>query len=234
MKKVVLFILLATIVTAQDWLGGQLTQDQYDQVLCEREKRLGSIKKYDGFVCCLNTNDNNYCENDEPFIGECFNGVCLWPTNTFIPWYAWRYHETPCVNRGFLVGKEYDSVMEAAGCSKKDTYWCCSNDVFAPTGNKLVPKPGHPRNSPEITGALMVLNNNKWLALEKGQYRYQAPEQRVLASERARCAAGGGAIRIIDPKYGSFFYDIRNIHEGIRAFYLTETEVIPLITWCTK
>lgn len=235
MKKLVLLLLLFVIPVAavnynRDFVGG-VSRSQFTFVTCEREKKLGASNTFNERVCCINLNKNAYCENDEPVLGTCAANACFWPTKSFTPWYSWRYRSTPCSGLAVMAGKEYDALLEWSGCDRTDVWWCCSPVSF-PTfeGKPMVEPKVEAKSSP--TGALLVLDGSKWKALELGYFKWLKPEQRALAYEKNRCALGGGSVRIVDPKYGSFFSDTRNLRPGVRAFYLTEKEVVPLITSC--
>ncbi len=238
MKKLLLLILLlvvpvyATTFQRGDFVNGDVSSDDFSLVMCEREKRSNSVRVYSDPICCLNLNGNGWCENDEPVLGSCYDNLCLWATPSYTPWYSMRYRSSPCESGlSVLTGREYSQLLLSSGCKPKDTYWCCG-DAFPQVHNVIVQsKPvEEPKTSP--TGALLILTETKWKALQMGYYRNQGFEQLALKSERARCASGGGSIRIIDPKYGSYFADTRNFQPGARAFYLSDGAVTPLVTWC--
>ncbi len=235
MKRVLLLLLLAVPVSAasfisSDYVNGNINNDQFSLVTVEREKKVGS--RADDRMTCINTNKNYYCERDEPRIGECFANVCIWPTATFKPWYSWRYRSAPCTGIAILAGQEYTPLLQWAKCTKEDSYWCCDPYAFPTLESGLTPKPSTQPPGPSPTGALLVLDAQKWRALERGHFKYQKYEQRAYEAEKQRCAKGGGQIRIIDRKYGSFFSDVKNLRPGTRAFFVKPDEVIPLVTWC--
>ena len=202
--------------------------------MCEREKRYNAIRLYDDPVCCINTNENGWCENDEAMLGTCYDNLCLWPTEAHTPWYSLRYQKSPCED-GLTIktGKDYDynQLLLKAGCKPNDTYWCCG-DAFPQVHKVVVPKKTVEKSDEKVTGALLVLDSTKWKAMQMGYFRNLEFEQRAFKSEKARCAAGGDSIRIIDTKYGSYFADTRHFKPGFRAFYMIEDGVIPLVTWC--
>ncbi len=236
MKKLVLILLLlSTSVCAATFLNsdfaGQVSRDQFASVTCEREKKLGASSSFEDRVCCVNTNKNQYCENDEPVLGTCLANVCLWPSESYKPWYSWRYKSFRCPGFAILAGHEFDDIMKWAGCDRVEFYWCCSPYAF-PTFEGKVAVVSAPVPKSPTGGALLVLDAGKWKALELGGFKQLKPEQRALSAEKQRCLNGGSAVKILDKKYGSFFADTRNLKPGMRVFYLTEKEVIPLVSWC--
>lgn len=241
MKKLVLLLLLLVPVHAAtlqrgDFVNGDIVPSEYELVMCEREKRHGAVSIYDDRMCCLNRNQDGYCDNDEPVLGTCYAELCMWPTETFKIWYSWRYRPAPCGadEWGFLAGKEYNQVMKGAGCYRENSYWCCSDEVFpqeVPKQGEVVAEREYESTASPPTGALMVLTGAKWKALQRGMVGHP-PEMRALDFERERCRKGGEDVRIIDPAYGSFFLDKTNVREGMRVFYLTKEFVIPLVSSC--
>jgi len=234
MKKLVIFLVLSIAVSAafydEAFVRGDIEPAQFPKIMCESEKRLGAIDVYNELICCINENGNKYCENDEAVLGLCFNGVCMWPTDAYRPWYSWRYRAPPCTEKGFLVGNKYDPLMEWAGCEETDGYWCCGRDTFKAINPVVAKQTMAPKNSMNINGALVVMFDNDWRLAAKGVGR--PLELKVFNWEKARCARGGQEVRIIDPQYGSMFMDVGNIKPGMRAFYMVEDNIVPLVTWC--
>lgn len=240
MKRLVIFLLLvvpAMAVTFQgaEYIRGQIAPADYDKIICEEDKRFGAVSKYREEMCCVNTNGNKYCDNDEPMIGECDAGakkLCLWHGDRDF-WYSWRYRVPPCAGNelSILAAEIYTPILEQAQCRRVDAYWCCT-DAFKPPTEVKVAKVEPYVSEGFPTGALLVLTGSKWRAMELGSFEYQRPEQRAFQFEQQRCRNGGEPVRIIDPKYGSFFKDINNLKPGMRAFYLTKERVIPLVSEC--
>lgn len=237
MKKLVLLLLLLAVpvyainMVNKDFVG-QVSRDQFVSVTCEREKKLGANPAFQDRVCCVNLNKNRYCENDEPVLGTCLANTCLWPSDSYKPWYSWRYKSFSCPYFAIMAGKEYEELLKWSGCEKKDFYWCCGTSAFPTFEGKTITVEPKPVSKTPTGGALLVLDAAKWRSLELGGFKYLKPEQRALSTEKQRCSNGGKAVKILDKKYGSFFADTRNLKPGMRAFYMTEKEVIPLISWC--
>jgi len=229
-----LVVPVSAVVLTKDYIEGDIDPSQYGLVTVERDRRLGSFAR--DRATCINLNKNKFCELDEPMLGPCWNNVCIWPTKTYKPWYSWRYRASPCFGFAVLAGKEYEPLLEYGNCVKSDIYWCCDpKNAFPPFNTVYLGRRGMQAPGPSPTGALLIVDSNKWKALKQGFFRYQTYEQRALQFERQRCAKlrrGQGQIRVIDPKYGSFFADTRNFRPGIRAFFIKPKEVVPLITWC--
>lgn len=251
MKKLVLFLLLvmpvsATFFAGPDFVRGNIAPEQYSQVICEDEKRFGAVSAFKDRLCCVNMNGNKYCDNDEPLLGQCFsNGqeVCLWHGQRDF-WYSWRYREAPCVpgERAILAAEEYRGLLEWANCREEDQYFCCFGAFQPPVVvenngpvEKVTASPverASTMDETQMTGALLIIDAVEWRALKRGEYREWKPEHRAVEFERRRCANDGGEVRIIDPKYGSFFRDVTNVREGMRAFFVTDERIVPLVTWC--
>lgn len=235
-KLVLLLLLLSTSVCAANFMNkdfvGQISREQFASVTCEREKKLGAASAFQDHICCINLNKNMYCENDEPILGTCLANACLWPSTSFTPWYSWRYKSFGCPGFAIMAGKEFEELLKWAGCDKKDFYWCCSPYAFPTFEGKTITVEPKPVSKSPTGGALLVLDASKWKSLELGGFKYLKPEQRAFSAEKQRCSNGGKAVKILDKKYGSFFADTRNLKPGMRAFYMTEKEVIPLVSWC--
>ncbi len=234
-KKLVLFLLLALPVYATIYVNNpvdSISPEQFSRVMCEREKKIGVVGA-DSLACCDNVNGNAFCENDEPKYGTCFGNLCMLESKTFVPGYSWRWKQNKCQGMAVLAGREFDALMQWTGCEKTaEVYWCCSPYAFPQVATSSPVTSAVVAEKPKSKGALLILDAGKWRGLELGQFKRHLPEQRALQFEKSRCALGGGKIRIIDAKYGSFFYDTNNLKPGMRAFYLTESEITPLVTWC--
>jgi len=259
MKRLMILLLLAVPAMAAtfstgDFARGNVAPAEYDKVICESQVPFGRVSPFAGDqLCCVNENDNRKCETgEEKILGECFqNGqlLCLWHGEKDF-WWSWRYRSSPCdpIEVSILASDVYEPLLsQKESCRQENGYWCCQKNAFAPPeGNtqttpsstklKITPPRKGPKSpavtSPSPTGALLVLNEAKWRAMELGYFKYHAPEQRAFQFEQQRCRNGGDDVRIIDPKYGSMFKNTRNIHPGMRAFYLTKENVIPLISQC--
>ncbi len=235
MKKLVLFLLLALPVYASIYVDSpvaSISPGQFSQVMCERVQKIGVVGA-DDLGCCIDANGNAFCENDEISLGTCFGNWCMLESLSFEPWFSWRWKQNKCQGMAVLAGQEFDALLTWAGCEKTaEVYWCCSPYVFPQVPTSSPVTSAVVAEKPKSKGALLILDAGKWRGLELGQFKRYLPEQRALQFEKSRCAFGGGNIRIIDAAYGSFFYDTNNLKPGMRAFYLTESEVTPLVTWC--
>lgn len=205
----------------------------YSKVMCEREKQLGAVSTFDKRVCCVNEDNNGFCANNEPVLGKCDSNLCIFPTKTFRESWAYWQRIPPCPGLAIQTGPEYTEMLANEGCEKDGDYWCCSPYAFPPPTQTLKPRPGlQPPPAESPTGALLVVNKQKWRAMELGYKLRDTYSMRAFEHEKNRCKNGGGSIEIIDPEYGSYFLDSRNRHPGERAFYMKPGEVTPLVTWC--
>lgn len=206
---------------------------EHDLAMCERHKQLGAVSIHDKRICCVNKDKNRFCGNDEPVLGKCDANLCILPTKTFRESWTYWTRPTPCFGLAILTGEEFAPLMESQQCEKEGQYWCCNPYAFPPPTEVLQPEPGMQPPPPESpTGALLIVNKQKWRALELGYRVRDNYAHRAYEHEKKRCSAGGKSIEIINPEYGSYFADSRNRHEGERAFYMKPGEVIPLVTWC--
>lgn len=242
MKKsfAILFLILAlsiavsaTSITRTQTLEG-VNPGDYRLVMCEREKQLGAVHSSDKRLCCVNKDINQFCGNNEPTVGECNANLCIWPTKTLRASYTFWYKRTPCQGLAIIAGNEHKDLLTRARCEKTGNYWCCDPFSFAPHESGLVARPGdRPPSQPNPKGALLVVNPAKWRALELGYPTRDEYLKRAYTAEQNRCANGGGEVRIIDPQYGSFFSDSKNVKEGWRAFYMMPPDkVTALVAWC--
>lgn len=137
-----------------------------------------------------------------------------------------------------MTGKEYDELFKWADCEKNGVYWCCGAEDFPIKEGLPLVTPAYGYGKPFVpstNSSLLILTDVKWqLMKKKGYYMIQKFEAKAFASEKQRCANGGGDIRIIDQKYGSFFKDSRNLKPGMRVFYFEGDKMTPLVTWCDK
>ena len=240
-KAATLILLILTLASAANavlisrtTLQDGVNPGEYSLVMCEREKQLGAVHGNDRRLCCINKDLNGFCGNNEPYVGECNSNLCIWPTKTLRSSYTYWYKRTPCQGLAILAGDEHKDLLTRARCEKIGTYWCCDPFSFAPHESGLVARPGDkPPSQPNPKGALLVVNPARWRALELGYPTRDEYLKRAYSAEQNRCANGGDSVRIIDPKYGSFFADIKNVKEGWRAFYMMPPDkVTALLAWC--
>jgi|GEM_PF-2781413 len=257
-KTVILLLLLSSIIgayaaiTAEPTLVlGNIDRSEYGFVSCERQLPSSTARQRE-LYCWIDEDASGRWTTDERVLGTGTSsaGVKLFTFDTESQkwWSSWRTKIPPCPGWAYLAGKEYDGLFEYHQCRRDEqigTYWCCPNSAFmvrkiakAPQGSQPpAPKalPGitpTSENSNQLTGALLVLNNNQWLSLKAGRLWYRKYEMRAFEHEKQRCASGGKDLKIIDQKYGSYFADTRQIKEGQRAFFLTPEKVITLISTC--
>jgi hypothetical protein len=260
MKKTVLAIIfLATVMSVYAANGqpifdlGKIQPNEYTFASCERQLPFSTARQRE-LYCWVDSDESGRWTPEERVLGTGINvaGIKLFTFDTESQkwWMNWRTKQPPCNGQwAYLAGREYDKLFEFHQCArdtKIGTYWCCPDTAFSVRELKLKPAPSTPMpgpkavqgvapkstNSNQLTGALLVLNKHKWAALKKGHFENQYYEQRAIYHEYYRCLNGGQDVRIIDPKYGSYFSDTRNIKEGERAFFLTPDKVITLISKC--
>lgn len=231
---------------------GKINPSEFNLASCERTLPF-SIARQRDLYCWVDSDESGRWTPQERVLGMGTNSanVKLFTFNTPSQkwWATWRLKQPPCDGWAYLAGKEYDELFKFHKCEKDakvGTYWCCPDSAFTVRAPSLIPEPSTPlptpkaiqgvtpdkQNSNQLTGALLVVNKNKWAALKKGFFKDLYYERRALFHEMNRCSKGGGNVRIIDPKYGSYFSDIRQIKEGERAFFLTPDKVITLISTC--
>lgn len=260
MKKTVLLLLFlttilsvyATINNGPTLVLGKIDKNEYGFVSCERQLPPSTARQRD-LYCWIDKDASGRWTTEERVLGTGISsaGVKLFTfdTETQKWWSSWRTKIPPCSGQwAYLAGHEYDKLFEYHQCKKDDhigTYWCCPDSAFMvrqiakppqgyqPPAPKAMPGVNATSsNSNQLTGALLVLNNNQWLSLKAGRLNYRKYELRAFEHEKQRCATGGTDLRIIDQKYGSYFADTRQIKEGARAFFLTPEKVITLISAC--
>jgi len=238
MKKVAFLLLLLAVPTYAVSLSKtdfvrDISPSDYSQIMCERQKQIGARHDIGKLLCCLNTDHNQYCANNEPLVGVCESGICALPTRTYTPSYATWTRSRPCEGLAIMTGPEFEPLMKKQHCTQTKDYWCCPSDIFPPTDSGLTMRPGsRPPTQDDPNGALLVINPQRWRALELGYYKHDQYLQRALEFEKNRCTNGGGNIRIIDKKYSSYFADTHNMHPGYRAFFLKPQSITALVTWC--
>lgn len=259
MKKTVLAIIFLATLTAvyavngaPDYDLGKIQPNEYILASCERQLPFSTARQRE-LYCWVDSDESGRWTPEERVLGTGINvaGIKLFTFDTESQkwWMNWRVKQPPCNGRwAYLAGHEYDGLFEFHKCerdSKIGTYWCCPDTAFPVREIKAPPKgyvPPAPKampgvtatssNSNQISGALLVLNNNQWLSLKAGRLWYRQYEMRAFEHEKQRCATGGQDLRILDQKYGSYFADTRQIKEGQRAFFLTPDKVITLISAC--
>jgi len=217
-----------------DYAYEGLSPDQYEDVICEQ--KLGR------HLCCVkNEGDTRpQCGMNELRVCDGFGRAHFCPSTSKKRDFTWpaKNYVCPLGMDSFFAGVEHEDFFIWAGCKFKSAlyrsneHWCCPSGRFAPEEGVPLMQPRPRVSTPAPTGALLVLSDRKWQVLKYGGFKSWGYEQAAYEFEQQRCSMGGGNIRIIDPKYGSYFKDTRNIHPGARAFYFTKEKIIPLLTWC--